>query len=387
MRITIVTGPLYPVPPAPCGAVERIWHGLGEEFARRGHQVTVLCRGHETQTDDETVGGVRYVRRTRFSRSESIAADLAKDMAYSLRMLPLLPAADVTVTNVFWLPAILGVWRRRAGRIVINVARSPKRQMRLYSRVDRLAAVSTAIRQQIFDEYPALDPLVKVLPNPIDTGTFVPPAAPRANGGGRVLLYTGRIHPEKGVHLLVAAFAKVHAAAPDLRLRVIGPQTVEAGGGGEPYLSELREQAKGLPVEFCPPLYGRHELAAALQSAHYYCYPSLAEKGESFGVAPLEAMATGLVPVVSDLSCFRDFITDGRTGLIFDHRCADPAAALASALSKVIDDPGASARIGRAAVEKAAEYGYPQVADLYLNDFEQLLAGGGGGAYAVRSTG
>src|SRR5437868_7628952 len=40
----------------------------------------------------------------------------------------------------------------------------------------------------------------------------------------------------------------------------------------------------------------------------------------SFGLAPLEAMADGCAVLVSNLDCFHDFIRDGETGFIFDHR-------------------------------------------------------------------
>src|SRR2546430_15386472 len=106
MRITIVGGPFLPMPPAPCGAVERVWHGLAEEFVRRGHVVTVLCRGHPSQKADETVNGVRYVRRMSFTSGGRTGLNLLKDLVYSIRMAGLLPRADILITNVFWLPAL-----------------------------------------------------------------------------------------------------------------------------------------------------------------------------------------------------------------------------------------------------------------------------------------
>ena len=39
MKITIVLGAFFPVPPIKGGAVEKIWFALGQEFARRGHDV------------------------------------------------------------------------------------------------------------------------------------------------------------------------------------------------------------------------------------------------------------------------------------------------------------------------------------------------------------
>src|SRR5918993_3322585 len=62
MRITIVTGPFYSVPPAPCGAVEQIWHGLAAEFARRGGGRTVVCRGYPGLAPRGRANRVTYVR-------------------------------------------------------------------------------------------------------------------------------------------------------------------------------------------------------------------------------------------------------------------------------------------------------------------------------------
>src|SRR6476646_8325914 len=107
MRITIVTGPFYPVPPAPCGAVERLMRDLAEQFAKAGHDVTVLCRHWPGQAKDETIQRVRYVRAMRPRRTGNIKIDLAKDLRYSLGMLWRLRASDVVVTNVFWLPALI----------------------------------------------------------------------------------------------------------------------------------------------------------------------------------------------------------------------------------------------------------------------------------------
>ena len=46
MKITIVQGAFLPVPPLLGGAVEKCWQALGQEFARRGHQVTHVSRAY-----------------------------------------------------------------------------------------------------------------------------------------------------------------------------------------------------------------------------------------------------------------------------------------------------------------------------------------------------
>lgn len=377
MRITIVTGPWFPVPPGPAGAVERIWADLAERFAAAGHTVTLISRAFEGLPSNEARAGVVHLRIPGLPQSTSIYRDIAKDALYSARALRHVPPSDITVANAFWLPLMLKRLAPRAGAVVANVQRVPKGQLRLYRRVDRLAAVSHAIVDAITAEAPSLAPRVRLIPNPIDLAHFAPPTTPRrltpAQGGTRTILYTGRINPEKGLHVLARAFASLHAEFPDLKLKLVGPSRIDRGGGGPDYINAITTAAAGAPVEIHDPIYDRKALADLLRHAAFYCYPSLAEKGESFGVAPLEAMATALAPVVSDLPCFRDFIRPGENGLVFNHRAQDPAAELAAALRALITDPARAASMGHQGAADARRFDNAIVARQYLDDFATLL--------------
>jgi len=378
LKITIVTGPWFPTPPGPSGAVERVWGDLARHFAKMGHSVTVLSRAFEGLPADETRDGVRTIRLTQWKQGSNVKLDLIKDVLFSARMFLKCPRADIVVTNAFWLPAMLSVFKRSAGRISMNVQRVPKGQMWLYGRVDRLSAVSKAIADAIIAERPGLASQVRIIPNPIDLGFFRSPASRNLDasaGRGRTIIFTGRIHPEKGIHVLVEAFRSLRAEFPDLKLRLVGPAAVDRGGGGDEYLSKLRSLAGDSPMEILPPIYDRTQLAAALQDASFYCYPSLAEMGEAQPVAPMEAMATGLVPVVSDIPQFRDYLTPGKTGEVFDHRSGNLAANLASSLRRLIADPDRTRRMGEAAASTSQRFGYEQVASHYLADFQELLGG------------
>ncbi|MGL6096656.1 MAG: glycosyltransferase family 4 protein [Fimbriiglobus sp.] len=372
MRITILGGPFLSMPPAPCGAVERVWHGLAEEFAARGHAVTVVCRDWPGCEPTGLTNGVRYLRVGGFRSGRRTAGNLVKDFGYAGRAVLALPAADILVTNSFWAPVLAG-FRRSAGKVAVHVQRMPKGQLFLYDRAARLQAVSTAIRDEIARQRPRLAAKTRQFPNPIDTRVFVPPPGGRS-AAGRTGLYTGRVHPEKGLPLLIDAAALLAPEFPGLRLRVVGPWEVDMGGGGPEFVTELRTRAAGAAVEFVDPVYDRPALADVYRAADFYCYPSVAARGEASPVAPVEAMATGLAPVVSDLPQFRDFITDGRTGRVFDHTGPAAAGNLADVLRGLLSDPAAAAAMGAEAVRVAAGLGYARVAGLYLDDFEEMLA-------------
>ncbi len=372
MKISIVTGPWFPVPPLLGGAVPRLWQGLAEQFAAKGHEVTILSRTYPSQPQQETINGVKYLRHGGFPQSRTIAWDLLKDLVYALGMIPVLPRADILIINDFWLP-VFAALRPNAGRIVINANRFPKKQYWLYAGATRIAAASSAIQEAIAHQYPAATSRIRVMPNPIDTHVFSPSISPRPTRENKTILYVGRIHPEKGIHLLLEAFAILSKKLPQTKLRILGPIKENEGGGGEGYLHTLQSQAQGLPVEFSPPIFDLSKLADVYRDADLFCYPSLAEKGESFGVAPLEAMATGLVPVVSDLACFRDFIDEGQTGYFFDHRSPESAKNLAMTLTSALLNEEATFQMAVKAAQHATKFSFENVALLYLKDFDTVL--------------
>src|SRR4026207_1604514 len=76
--------------------------------------------------------------------------------------------------------------------------------------------------------------------------------------------------------------------------------------------------------------------------------PSLATRGETFGLAPLEAMMHGCAVLVSDLDCFRDFLSPNETAVVFEGGAPDPANSLVVAFRDAVSDPVRLQRIARA---------------------------------------
>jgi glycosyltransferase involved in cell wall biosynthesis len=191
-----------------------------------------------------------------------------------------------------------------------------------------------------------------------------------------IVLYTGRIHPEKGVHLLIAAFLRMMATGQrGWTLRILGPWTTAQGGGGADYREELLRQAAKAEgaIELLEPIFDETALVAHYREAALFAYPSLAERGETFGLAALEAMGAGCAPIVSALGCFTDFIRDGENGIVFNHRAADPVAELTEALLTLVQSPDRRARMRRAAWTTARNYTLRKIADELIDDFRSLI--------------
>jgi glycosyltransferase involved in cell wall biosynthesis len=373
MKITIVLGAFLPVPPIMGGAVEKVWFLLGQEFARRGHEVVQVSRATSRFPNDEVIAGVRHLRVRGFDTPRSLLWLKILDLIYSIRTMSILPKADIIVTNTFWLPMLLRGPRR--GRVYVHVARYPKGQMRFYGTAARLQAPSHAVARAIAREAPQLSSRVKVIPYPAPGSTSAS-APPPVQQREKIILYVGRVHPEKGIHLLVDAFAgQARTVFANWKLMIVGPVEEKFGGGGENYLIDLKRRAHpaGERIDLHGSIFDPAALERIFRAARLFVYPSLAERGESFGLAPLEAMAHGCAVLVSNLECFQDFIQDGQTGFVFDHCSTNPAENLRARIDNVVADEMLLARVAESGYAKTAEYSLERVASQFLDDFSSLI--------------
>jgi glycosyltransferase involved in cell wall biosynthesis len=372
MKITIVLGAFFPVPPIMGGAVEKVWFALAQEFARRGHEIVQVSRAHPRLPRTERIEGVTHLRVSGFAQPRSIVWLKFLDLLYSLRVCCVLPKADIIVTNTFWLPILLR--NSKHGCVYVHVARYPKGQMRFYGKAARLQAVSHVIADALIAQAPHLRSKVRVLPHAL------PFRIENASGSSRdqTILFVGRIHPEKGIELLLRALLLLpREILLAWKLKIVGPHEEHLGGGGDKFLramQQLGHQSAG-EVQWLGSIFDEAELSAQYRSALIFVYPSIAETGEALPVAPLEAMASGCPPLVSNLPCFEDYIENGVTGFVFDHRGKEAEKNLAERLAQLFRlGSGEIRKVGDAARAKAAEFALEPVAQRYLDDFASLLA-------------
>ncbi len=128
--------------------------------------------------------------------------------------------------------------------------------------------------------------------------------------GGQALVkfvYVGRVASEKDLHLLARAYRLLRDSRPDAHLVIIGDG---------PYRLEFEQLLTGLPVTFTGFLEG-DELPIALASADVKLFPSTTD---TWGNAPLEAQASGLPVVVSDIGGPAELMEHGITGIRVEGR-------------------------------------------------------------------
>jgi glycosyltransferase involved in cell wall biosynthesis len=188
-----------------------------------------------------------------------------------------------------------------------------------------------------------LAPELHVVPNGIDCAPFLrqnraapDPAAPLK------LIYVGRLAPRKGLLESIEALRLARSRGVAARLVIAG------AGPEEPRLrAHVHESGLTRDVSFVGPAYGEHK-ARLLAQADVLLLPSYSE---GLPYALLEAMAAGVVPVVTPVGAVPEVVTEGEHGVFVEPRDAE---AIARALALLAADRASVLRMSAACRKRAA---------------------------------
>jgi glycosyltransferase involved in cell wall biosynthesis len=155
--------------------------------------------------------------------------------------------------------------------------------------------------------------------------------------GQRLLLFLSRIHPKKGVDLLLEAFAAVASSDPRLQLVIAGPGQVG-------WQAQLQQRAAALSIAdriTWPGMLSGDLKWGAFRAAELFCLPS---HQENFGIVVAEALACGLPVAIAEPVNISSEVAAAAAGLIH----ADSAAGTTGALRQWLALPaGEQAQMGR----------------------------------------
>ena len=237
--------------------------------------------------------------------------------------------------------ALRHLLRRRLRLLFTSAAqrRHSRYTRALIARMD--AVVATSRQAASFLERPAT-----VIPHGVDAQAFRPAEDRGALREALALppgLWVGcfgRIRPQKGTDVLVEALLALMPERPDLRVLIVGRADDAAFAAG------LRERiaGAGMADRF---RWAEHlsweALAERYRAMDLYAAP---QRWEGFGLTPLEAMASGVPVVATEVGAFPDLILDGGTGALVP---PGDAAAMAAAMAALLDDDARREGMGRAA--------------------------------------
>ena len=193
----------------------------------------------------------------------------------------------------------------------------------------------------------------------VDCSRFRPPRTPRRERSD--VLFAGRHTPEKGLDVALEAFALVRdPAATGHRLRI-------AGDG--PWNRAYRNLARRLGATDRVDWLGRlpaDDLAREYRRCAAFLMPS---RAEPFGLAALEAMASGTPVIAACTGGLREIVADGVNGF---HPREETAAAYAEALGRVLSSPGLAAELAAGGRRTAERLSWERCAGATLSLYDSL---------------
>lgn len=186
-----------------------------------------------------------------------------------------------------------------------------------------------------------------------------------------VLLFVGRIQPLKAPDVLLRAAARMVAADPTLRERLVVAVVGGPSGSGLEHPTHLDDLARDLGirdlVRFAPPV-PQAELGDWYRAATLTVVPSY---NESFGLVAVESQACGTPVVAAAVGGLRTAVADGRSGVLVDGH--DPRQ-WARAIAALVGDPRRLAALGDGARRHATAFSWSSTAAAMTGVYREALA-------------
>jgi 1,2-diacylglycerol 3-alpha-glucosyltransferase len=211
-----------------------------------------------------------------------------------------------------------------------------------------------------------LDSPVEVIPNGLDLTpyhTHIEPIRRSLFGfttDDVILIYVGRLSPEKNLSLLLRAFFGVASTYQNVRLLVVG---------NGPERENLEAQVKYMDIQskvYFTGMLDYKEIPAYLVTSDIFVTPS---RAETFGLSTVEAMAAGLPVLGIDAPGTIDIIEDGVTGLV----TSDDLAVFTAKLVLLSTNRKLRQKMGQQAIQASKKYDVQTTTILLIEHYQRLV--------------
>lgn len=234
---------------------------------------------------------------------------------------------------------------------------------------DGTTAVSKYLRNRTYSEFKP-NRKIEVIHNFIDTEKYKPQPDRDPCGGflhkiapnhEKIIMHTSNFRPLKRVADVVKIFAKVR--------ETVDSKLILVGDGPERYAIE--QLVRELKLETDTFFLGKQEAVSDLvSSADVFLLPS---ESESFGLAALEAMSSGVPAVTTNVGGLPEINIHGETGYLEKLGDVD---AMAGDIVKILSDDGLRRTLGDQARQRVIEnFGTDKIVKQYQDYYESVLQG------------
>lgn len=227
------------------------------------------------------------------------------------------------------------------------------------SRCTRFIAISGSVREHL--ERLGIAPgAIDEVPNGVDHTRFHAASESEAADGPPLLMFVGRHMPNKGPQVFIESLGLLRGQGVPFRAELLS---------SGPMRERLERRVRQLELAGQVTFRGQvPDVAQEMRRADVMVRPSFSE---GMPLSLLEAMATGVCLVVSDVSGNYDLIRDGQNGILFPPGRAD---LLAAALKRVVESPELRRALAAAAFADSRAYSWDRCADQTLDSLRRAIA-------------
>ncbi|MBQ1540307.1 glycosyltransferase [Candidatus Saccharibacteria bacterium] len=209
---------------------------------------------------------------------------------------------------------------------------------------------------------------VAAVSNGVDLSHFKPGRAEKAMyekygvpEGRPIVLYVGRVDPEKKVGVVIEAFSLVLSKVPEAMLVVVGDGVDLARLKKEAARLGVSKSVKFLGKVLVPDLYEIYKMGSVFATA---------SEIETQGIVLIEAAASGLPLVAVNAGAVAEVCVNGENGFLCE---AGNVSEIGGAIEKILVDDKLREKFARRSVEIAAEHDFEKTLDKFLNIYRRVL--------------
>lgn len=371
-----------------------------QSLVKRGHQVIVLTSGNPGMPEQEIDGGIEIRRspvvgKSRFSRG-------LRRLVYSIWVRKQMHKLDYDVLHyanlgqVSWLDGwisgklTLGLNHKLGHKAVwvhslsdsetedfSNQGLKLKVRNQILKLVDLVVSVSPRLNEAVIKVFPEK---AQELVYGVRDDLFIPMDEEekenfRQQSGvledDLVFSFLGSVGTRKGFDLVYKAFTEIEKERPAVKLWIVGPKSKQENQNLDDFeINQMIEEAEGSEsILFWGRINDRQQLARIIGASDVFVFPS---RKEGFGIAPLEAMATGIPVIIAKIPGVTDLANiEGETGYYID---VNDAQALKAAMEKMTLSAENRSQMGEKARKRIVEnFGWQANIDCWEATYRALI--------------
>lgn len=370
MRIALVTTSFFPR----VGGAELVVHNLADEWARKGHDVRVLAANSEGSYEHLAYSVERYQTPRSYLRIAPHRWPFCRYVSEDIKRRLDRFRPDF-ISGHFGYP--LGVWLSRIKPLPRFLVTCHGRELTKFPwgyrqryKIDKTLAESlnrsagviaiSSYARKLMEEIGVEKEKIRDIPNGVDVQRFQSEvnydmrSAFGIDADSMVVLSVGRNHPQKAYEDGIRAFAGLAAKIPNIYYLILGRGTTR--------LADIAEEI-GIKdrVILCEGLSGE-ELVGAYQQADIFFSPSV---WEMMPLVALEAIASGLPCVLTNVSGSQDLISNGMNGFLVE---PTRITEMTDHLLSIALDESLRERMSSFNLEKSHDYSWERISERYLEN-------------------